>query len=537
MNQTIYLCLALHNHQPVGNFDHVFEQAYQDSYRPFLDVFERYESLNISLHTSGPLLEWLDGRHPEYLDRVARLVAAGRIEIIGGPFYEPILTMLPSRDRQGQIRDYTRYLESRLGAEVRGMWMPERVWEQQLVSDLRQADIEYTLLDDFHFRNAGLTDEQLHGYYVTEDSGDIVRIFPGSERLRYTIPFAEPHETIEYLRESAERFPNCIRVFGDDGEKFGTWPDTHRHVYEDGWLTRFFDALVENQSWIRTVTLSQAMQEVAPVGKVYLPEGSYREMTEWALPVERQQSYEDLSHDMADDPRWPEIRQFVRGGYWRNFKVRYPETDEMYSRMMMVSQRLEDARRQGTPDEVLAPARRELYRGQCNCSYWHGAFGGAYLPHLRNAVYNHLIAADNLLDQVEGVPNTQVDGVAGDFNFDGRPEVQLENDRLNCLLSPAQGGHLYELDVRSICHNLGATLTRRPEAYHRKVLAGNQGQQGDCASIHDRVVFKQEGLDQRVQYDNYSRKSLIDHFFQDDLDLEQVARNLAEERGEFIGQP
>ena len=537
MNQTIYLCLALHNHQPVGNFDHVFEQAFQDSYRPFLDVFERYDALNISLHTSGPLMEWLDVHHPEYLDRLAALVSQGRIEIIGGAYYEPILTMIPSRDRQGQIRDYTRWLEARLGADVRGMWMPERVWEQQLVTDLRQADISYTLLDDFHFRNAGLGDDQLHGYYVTEDSGEVIRVFPGSERLRYTIPFAEPQETIDYLRESAAKYPNCIRVFGDDGEKFGTWPDTKRHVYEEGWLTQFFDALVQNRDWIRTVTLTQAMQEVAPIGKVYVPEGSYREMTEWALPVERQHDYEDLSHDFADDARWPQIRQFIRGGSWRNFKVKYPETDEMYSRMMMVSQRLEDARRQGTPDDVLAPARRELYRGQCNCSYWHGAFGGVYLPHLRNAVYNHLIAADNLLDQVQGLPATLVDGVAGDFNFDGRPEVQLQNDRLICLLSPTQGGQIYELDVRSICHNLGASLTRRPEAYHRKVLAGNQGNSSDVASIHDRIVFKQEGLDQRVQYDRYARKTLVDHFFDDGADLNQVAQQLAEERGDFVGQP
>ena len=113
MNQPIYLCLALHNHQPVGNFDHVFEQSYQDSYLPFLDVFERYEALKISLHTSGPLMEWLDAHHPEYLDRLARLVASGRVEIMGGAFYEPILTMIPSRDRIGQIRDYTRWLESR----------------------------------------------------------------------------------------------------------------------------------------------------------------------------------------------------------------------------------------------------------------------------------------------------------------------------------------------------------------------------------------------------------------------------------------
>ena len=78
MTHPIRLCLVLHNHQPVGNFDGVFEQAYQDSYLPFLDVFETYpDELKISLHTSGPLMEWLDERHPEYVDLLARLVRRG----------------------------------------------------------------------------------------------------------------------------------------------------------------------------------------------------------------------------------------------------------------------------------------------------------------------------------------------------------------------------------------------------------------------------------------------------------------------------
>ena len=96
MSTPLRLCLVLHNHQPIGNFDAVFEQAYQDSYLPFLDVFENYD-LRISLHTSGPLMEWLDAQHPEYLDRLSSLVKDGRVEIIGGAFYEPILTMIPSR--------------------------------------------------------------------------------------------------------------------------------------------------------------------------------------------------------------------------------------------------------------------------------------------------------------------------------------------------------------------------------------------------------------------------------------------------------
>jgi len=536
MNPSIRLILLLHNHQPVGNFDGVFEQAYRDSYSLFLDLFESYDDLKIALHTSGPLMEWLDAHHPEYIDRLAALVAAQRIEIIGGAYYEPILTMIPPRDRIGQITEYTRWLERRLGGRVQGMWIAERVWEQSLAADLSRAGIDYTVLDDFHFKNAGLDQEQLYGYYVTEDDGRTVAVFPGSERLRYLIPFADPQESIDYLRDIAHRHENAVVVFGDDGEKFGTWPDTKQHVYDNGWLKRFFDALVENQSWLQVTTPSKTFHSTTPLGKVYLPEGSYREMTEWALPTPRQLEYEALQHDVESESLWPRIASFARGGFWRNFKVKYPESNEMYARMMSVSQRLAAFMGDNRAAELVDSARRELYRAQCNCSYWHGAFGGIYLPHLRNAVYNHLIAADNLLDQAAGKSGAWVDAVAEDYDFDTRQEVCLANDRLLAFLAPAQGGQLYELDVRSICHNLLATLARRPEAYHAKVSQGASRHEAETASIHDRVVFKQEGLDEMLQYDSAPRKSLLDYFLDEDVTLEQVSRGEADDHGDFAGK-
>ncbi len=535
MTSPIQFCLVLHNHQPVGNFDGVFEQAYQDSYLPFLDVFEPYADLKISLHTSGPLMEWLDQRHPEYVDRLAALAAEGRVEIVGGAFYEPILTMLPAQDRIGQIRSYSEWLENRLGADVQGAWIAERVWEQNLASDIAKAGIQYTVLDDYHFRQAGLEVEQLDGCYVTEDAGRTLSVFPGSERLRYLIPFAAPHETIDYLRGVAERRPGAVMVFGDDGEKFGTWPGTKAHVYENGWLRQFLDLLCENQDWLHTSRLSDAISQ-PPVGKVYLPDCSYREMCEWSLPVARQKELAALTREFEHDGRWPRIQNFLRGGFWRNFKVKYPEAGEMYARMMMVSRRLEGAASRQTPGNasLIQAATRELYRGQCNCSYWHGAFGGVYLPHLRNAVYNHLIAADNLLDQAENKPAHWVRANANDYNFDLRQEVLLSNDKLLCLIEPANGGRLYEFDVRSICHNLLATLSRREEVYHEKVLAGANQHQDDVASIHDRVVFKQEGLENCVRYDSVERKSLLDHFYALDANLENVRLGQAEELGDFV---
>lgn len=581
MPHPIRFALVLHNHQPVGNFDGVIEQAYQDSYLPFLDVLEQYPTLRIGLHTSGALAEWLAARHPEYLDRLAELAAAGRVEILGGAFYEPILPMLPRRDRQGQITAYTEWLRARLGVKVRGMWIPERVWEQCLASDLAAAGIAYTVLDDYHFKNAGLGEEQLHGYYVTEDDGQMLAIFPGSERLRYTIPFAHPQETIDYLRGVAERHPHTVVVFGDDGEKFGTWPETKKHVYQDGWLRQFFDALVANESWIKLTTLSEAFEQVAPTGKIYLPDASYREMTEWALPAEQLVLYERMRHELQHDPRWPALAQFMRGGFWRNFKIKYPESDEMYTRMLMVSNRLAaaEAATQAQPRPEHVPqmhhaarcqwlsiaggeqqprlpsaqngplvdpqsglpqgaslvdlARQELYRAQCNCAYWHGAFGGIYLPHLRNAVYAHLISADKLLEQHAGRSGTWIEAAHGDFNLDAREEVYLANDRLAMLFSPFRGGMMYELDVRTICRNLLATLARRFEAYHAKVRQGSSETSGQVASIHDRVVFKQPHLHERLHYDPHLRKTLLDHFFEPHTTLQAVAAGEARECADF----
>jgi alpha-amylase len=533
----IRFVFALHDHQPIGNFDGVFEQAYQDSYRLFLDLFEQYPTMRIALHTSGPLIEWLDGHHPEYVDRLAGHVATGRIEIIGGAFYEPILSMIPSRDRVGQIRSYTEWLQNRLGADVRGMWIPERVWEQGFTSDLVAAGIEYTILDDSHFKSAGLNADQLHGYYLTEDDGRLLRVFPGSERLRYVIPFAGQQETIDYLAHVEQQHPNAVAVFADDGEKFGVWPETKLNVFDRGWLRQLFDMLAANESWIKMVTPAEVIDSIAPIGKVYLPEGSYREMTEWVLPPDQLAEYEQARRELEPDPRWPRIARFVRGGFWRNFKVRYPETNEMYSRMMMVSRRLQNLVEAGMDSDMLRSARTELYRGQCNCAYWHGAFGGTYLPHLRNAIYNHLIAADGLLDRAVGRPTPWVEATSDDLNLDGRPEVQLANDKLIALIAPGRGGQIYELDVRSICHNLLATLSRRPEAYHRRVLAGPNGAGGSVIDSSAPAKFKQDGLEHRVQYDSYLRKSLLDHWYDDDVSLDALARGEALERGDFLALP
>ena len=515
----IKFVFALHNHQPIGNFDGVIEEAYRTSYLPFLETIERYPSIQTVLHTSGPLMEWLVERRPEYVKRVADLVAQGRIEILGGGFYEPILPMIPAADRVEQIRSYSRYLAAIFGGEIRGAWIAERVWEQRLAVDLVDAGIEYTVLDDFHFLRAGLADRDLRGYRLTDDEGRILKVFPGSERARYLVPFSDPHATIDYLRTLADEHPGAIVVHADDGEKFGSWPKTYDHVYRFGWLNRFLDLLAANSDWIETTTLARAAFESLPAGTVYLPDCSYREMTEWAMETPAALEFKEAVRGAWGIPQAERLMRFARGGgFWRNFLAKYPESRAMYARMLGVSQRLRSIEAAGcataaglnaAQSELVAEARRELFRSQCNCAYWHGSFGGLYLPHLRGAIYRGLIAADDLLDRIERREGPRVGCKIDDFNIDLRKEARLENEALIAFIAPARGGRIYELDARSARVNLLSTLARRQEPYHQGIEAREFRQEINHHSNNgDPAVWSRS-----IVYDSGPLEALVDRFY------------------------
>jgi len=71
---SVDLMMCIHNHQPVGNFGWVFEEAFDRSYGPFLEVLEDYPDIRITLHNTGPLLDWMGEHRPGYLDAVRRCV-------------------------------------------------------------------------------------------------------------------------------------------------------------------------------------------------------------------------------------------------------------------------------------------------------------------------------------------------------------------------------------------------------------------------------------------------------------------------------
>ena len=481
----VLFLFGVHGHQPQGNFPWVIEEAFEKAYKPFMEVVKDYPFFSFSLHYTGPLWEWIERERPWFLEWIGEMLERDQIEIQISGFYEPVLAAIPADDRIGQIEMAKEYVRNRWGIVPRGLWLTERVWEPQILPQLIETGIRYVLVDDYHFVCAGTDQKALGGYHLTEDEGKTLAIFPISERLRYLVPFRPVEQVMEYLAQWSG--PGAILY--DDAEKFGVWPGTYDWVYAKGWLRRFLEAL-SDLPHLKPFVFSKFLDIYPPSGRVYLPTASYFEMGEWSLPAHKALEFKRLVGDLHARGEWEMYRPYVRGGIWKNFLVKYPEVNYMHKRMLWVSKRLSGAGED---------AKRALYRAQCNDPYWHGIFGGAYLPHLRRSVYYHLLEAEHLARvDLEGSWSIDLDA-------DGFEEAIISNSECLAVIKPSHGASLVELSFRGDRVNIADTLARRFEHYHEGVEL--RGGEGGASSIHEQARELPSG---EAVYDVMPRYSFLD---------------------------
>jgi alpha-amylase len=547
------LALVLHNHQPVGNFGWVIAEAYERAYEPLIAALERHRHVRLALHYSGPLLDWLGAERPAFLERVGRLVAEDRVELLGGGYYEPVLAALPERDRLAQLVRMADAIERIGGHRPRGAWLAERVWEPDLPVSLVDSGYRWTVLDDAHLRAASVDERRLWGTFMTDDQGRLLTVFASNKGLRYRMPFGTVDDTIAYLRDQATDEGGRLGLMGDDGEKFGSWPETFEHCWGTGrWMDRFFSALAENAAWLELVTPSEWAERERPIGRAYIPTSSYAEMGEWALPADESLAFE-TALVRAERDHLPEAR-WLRGGFWRNFQVKYREINELHKQMLRTSAKVArvDELASGAYPQLRGAvelARTELLQGQSNDCYWHGVFGGIYITHMRLATYAHLIAAEDLADAAGRAAQLSVDEAAQtDTDLDGVAEILVTSPGQVVVVDPVHGAGIGSWDIRPVRHALAAVLRRRREAYHGRLLeadttaagpsnhgldgAGAGPEGGSVPSIHDIVRAREPGLAAHLHYDAYERRGGLVHLLAPDTTATAFAEGRAEELGD-----
>ena len=536
--KTICLPIVFHFHQPVDNFPWVFEDVYNKSYEPLIDNIFKFADIKITLHFSGNLLEWLLKNKPNFIEKLKIMAKRGQIEIIGGGYYEPIFAIIPYRDKIAQMKKLSDLIKKEFELDVKGAWLSERVWEPNYPSFLNDVGLKYVILDDNHFRSTGITEEDTFYSYITEDEGKTLRIFPINEELRYLTPWKPTYMSIDYLKNAAnEKGDRCVLLISD-AEKMGVWGTTHKICYVEGqghhegdngkpFIPAFLEQ-IRNNTWIKSLTLSEYMAKFPAKSLVYLPTASYDKMEEWVLPTEIRKNFKTIRKSLREDEEKKETYQFLRGGFWRYFLIKYPESNNMHKKMLYVRNKLVNTEENllNVQNEQLisvilkkiAEAWDEIYKAQCNDCYWHGLFGGVYLQFLRFSVYTHLINAEKILDEINLLINPKLKSYIYitpiDFLKDSKTEYLIESDIFNVYINPSDGGTIFELDYKPKSYNLLNTLTRWPEAYHEsKKLATEE-----------------------VLVDRFKKNLLRLRFLNDEITLEQLQADQYYEFGNFVDE-
>ncbi|MFX0104239.1 MAG: alpha-amylase/4-alpha-glucanotransferase domain-containing protein [Candidatus Hodarchaeota archaeon] len=534
--KSIHLPIVFHFHQPVDNFPWIFEEVFRKSYDPLIDNIFQFSDIKVTLHFSGNLLEWLLKNKAEFIEKLKIMAKRNQIEIIGGGYYEPIFAIIPYRDKMAQMNKLSELIKSEFGLEVKGAWLSERVWEPNYPSFLSDAGLNYVIVDDNHFRSTGITEEDTLYSYVTEDEGKTLRIFPINEVLRYLTPWKPTYYSIDYLKQKADKIGNRVALFISDAEKMGVWGTTHQICYVEGqghkegdegkpFIPAFFEQ-IRNNTWIKSITLSEYMERFPAKNLIYLPTASYDKMEEWVLPTQIRKNFKKIRKSLKEEDEKKETYQFLRGGFWRYFLVKYPESNNMHKKMLYVRNKLIYAEenllkveRENLVSVILKKiddAWDEIYKAQCNDCYWHGLFGGVYLQFLRFSVYTHLINAERIIDEINTLVNPKLKSYIYinpiDFLKDSKVEYIIESDIFNIYVNPNDGGTIFELDYKPKSYNLLNTLTRWPEAYHEsKKLATKE-----------------------VLIDRFRRSLLRIRFLNHDVTLEQLHADQYYDFGDFV---
>ena len=538
IEKSINLPIVFHFHQPVDNFEWVFEDVYKKSYEPLIDNIFKFGDVKFTLHFSGNLLEWLLKNKPTFIEKLKVMAKRNQIEIIGGGYYEPIFAIIPYRDKIAQMKKLSDLIKKEFGLEVKGAWLSERVWEPNYPSFLNDAGLKYVIVDDNHFRSTGITEKETFYSYITEDEGKTLRIFPINEQLRYLTPWKPTYMTIDYLKNAAdEKGDRCV-LFISDAEKMGVWGTTHQICYVEGqgheegdegkpFIPAFFEQIKTNL-WINSITLSEYMNQFPAKSLVYLPTASYDKMEEWVLPTNIRKNFKSIRKLLKEDEEKKETYQFLRGGFWRYFLIKYPESNNMHKKMIHVRNKListEENLLKVDSEQLISvilkkisEAWDEIYKAQCNDCYWHGLFGGVYLQFLRFSVYTHLINAEKIIDDINSLINPRMNNYIYitpiDFIKDSKSEYLIESDVLNVYVNPNDGGTIFELDYKPKSYNLLNTLTRWPEAYH------------DSKKLEEMEVL----------VDRFRRSLLRLRILHNDVTLEQIQADQFYEFGDFVDE-
>ena len=199
-------------------YDNWNERIYRECYLPNAYAHYRIDTkvkniinnyTRISFNFGWTLLDWLEKKHPELLDKIRE----GSQNAIATSFNHTILPLDPEEDKEIQIFWGLRAFEKFFGRKPNGFWLPELAIDRETVDVLVKYGIKYTLLAPHQVKTKG----SFLRHYTQKGHLDLF-VYDGE--LSHGVAFGEllsdAGSLLEILKSKRE-----LILIATDGETFG----------------------------------------------------------------------------------------------------------------------------------------------------------------------------------------------------------------------------------------------------------------------------------------------------------------------------
>ena len=267
LTEKLKLVLGFHCHLPSDIHKIPVENDFIKSYNNFIisiiDNLSRTKNIKATIHFSGSLINHLDKKYPDFSSKVLTLLDQNKIELLSGGMYDPIFPFIPKDDRQAQLSLMSRFINHTYGYLPNGAWLTEYAWEPSLAVDLSKSRVQYICLPKEYFLSAGINEENLSGYFVTEDEGRKVGVFPVNLKLDELIKQFSPEEAVKFILDKGKSVTveNPLLVVFFEGIKGIDEPNN--------WLKDFFSIIDSKTEEIETKLINNFFTGNKPSGRIF----------------------------------------------------------------------------------------------------------------------------------------------------------------------------------------------------------------------------------------------------------------------------
>lgn len=420
------LSLVLHAWGDPGAAERDRERAWATQLEPVLRAIADNPRLRVGLVLGGELLPHWEEKHPERIELVRSLRAAGRIELVATPMYEPVLSAIPERDAVAQLVRHTVLTKRVFGVRPTGSWLPHRIWDPALPRVFERADLSWVLVDDLAVLRHHPGRPDPWGVWWTERGGHAVRLFAADARVGEMVGTVPVADLLLYARGRAVQ-----------GAEIQFWGLSLHQLPDPAWLLSFLGELATSQH-LALAPPTEVAAAVPERGRTYLPSH--------APGLEHHRSSFEGEHP------------------WERYLLDHPPADRLHKKMLRVSRQL--ARWRGDlgagevrPDpDAEVQAERYLLRAQSADAYRAGD-----RPDPRWRAWRDLVRAERYVLAGRRSLDRPVAELA-DVGIRGRPQVVLRTAAGGAVIDPERDAGVVELYFFDVSANVVDPAAEAPPA-------------------------------------------------------------------------